>query len=95
MTQRQADINRMILTVLSEMNPCTVDDIGGYWGWDSLKPSRAELVQGCKDMRSYGYAEHRIPGDSEYLTLTEKGRRQLQKDGVALDPAVWGRAAAL
>ena len=94
MTQRQADINRSVLVALQAMGTCSIDEAAQYHAFVLLKPSREELVRAVNDMRSYGYAEHPIPGDTDFLKLTEKGRRQVNRDGVVLDPAVWGRAAA-
>jgi hypothetical protein len=93
--QRTADINRNVLSALQAMGTCTLDEIAQHHSFVLLHPSREELARAVNDMLVYGYIENPIPGDSEYYKLTEKGMRQLNRDGVKLDPAIWGRAAAL
>jgi len=93
-TQRQADINRNILAALRDFGVCKIEEITSFHGFIVLKPKYEELVAGVNLLKTYGHIEFPIAGDNEYFQNTEKGLRQLNRDGVKPDPAIWGRAAA-
>lgn len=94
MTQRQADINRALLSAQRDMGTATLDEMALSPKFELLKPSREELATAYRDCLTYAYIDHPIPGDSEFSRITDKGLRQINRDGVALDAAVWGRHAA-
>jgi predicted transcriptional regulator len=96
MDKRKSNINRKLLEAIRDMGICSLDDAAGEPSLQSLlRPERQELVESVRTLQSYGYIDHPVKGDVEYWRITEKGFRQLNRDGVDLDPAIWGPQAGV
>ncbi len=90
--RRKASIRRTILKALLELGSGTLDDVLKYPGWAFIKPSREELVSETNELLACGYIENYVPGDYEWVRLTEKGTKQINQEATC-DPRIWPGAA--